>query len=294
MGSNVSGKSSRGSNTKKTYIEDEAEKSQMNAEIFLVEPKDQPVPHFKRLKASRLRDRAQIRKALAQRVRSALWIATTGPATALLFETLPHRPFGDDQRLLRLDVGHPNMQGLLRLHFKHIVSAQDGVTFLPTEELIEVLDSKNRADLLIGGTVIHLRSTVLLYRGNLESLEIPLSWFVARPGCVQPDSHDFSIGDYGQAIRLGQYEASTDAALYEFDEEYRVRAKKRLIAEDSSIGGAIRRLRLQKGLRQSDFPGVTAKEIARIEKGEVKKPHRLTLEKIAKRTGVSVEQLGTF
>jgi DNA-binding Xre family transcriptional regulator len=174
------------------------------------------------------------------------------------------------------------------------VSAQEGVKFLPTEELIEVLGSKNSADLFIGGVIMLSRSTVLLYRGNLESLEIPLSWFVARPGGIEPDPKDFSISDYGQAIRLGHYEASTDAALYEFDEKYRVRTKKRLAAEDSSIGGAIRRLRLQKGLRQSDFPGVTAKEIARIENGKVKKPHRQTLEKIAKRTGVAVEQLITF
>jgi hypothetical protein len=38
-----------------------------------------------------------------------------------------------------------------------------------------------------------------------------------------------------------------------------------------------------KGLRQSDFPGLTAKEIARIERGEVKKPHQRTLKAIAKR-----------
>jgi hypothetical protein len=266
----------------------------MSTEIFFVDPKDQPVPHFQRLKASRLRHQAHIRKAMARHVRSALWIAVTRPAMKLLFETLPYRPLGDDQRLLWLDQENSSMQGLLRLHFRHIASAQEGVKFLPTEELIEVLDSANRADLFIGGVLVSSRSTVLLYRGNLESLEIPLSWFVANPGGVEPDPQDFSIGDYGQVIRLGHYEASTDAVLYEFDEKYRISAKKRLVAEDSSIGGAIRRLRLQKGLRQSDFPDVTAKEIARIENGKVKKPHQSTLEKIAKRTGVSVDQLSSF
>ena len=85
----------------------------------------------------------------------------------------------------------------------------------------------------------------------------------------------------------GDYEAAADAILYEFDEEYRTRAKKRL--RDKSLGGAIRRLRLQKGLRQSDFPGISAKEIARIEKGLVKEPHAATLSIIAERTGVSVD-----
>jgi transcriptional regulator with XRE-family HTH domain len=64
--------------------------------------------------------------------------------------------------------------------------------------------------------------------------------------------------------------------------------------EDQSIGGAIRRLRLQKGLRQSDLQGVTAKEIARIEGGKVRKPHRETLRKIADRTGVPVDQIETY
>jgi transcriptional regulator with XRE-family HTH domain len=82
--------------------------------------------------------------------------------------------------------------------------------------------------------------------------------------------------------------------LYELDEDYRTRARKRRLEQDESIGGSIRRLRLQKGLRQSDFPGVTAKEIARIERGKVKRPHRDTLEKIANRTGVPVDQLESY
>jgi transcriptional regulator with XRE-family HTH domain len=60
------------------------------------------------------------------------------------------------------------------------------------------------------------------------------------------------------------------------------------------IRGALRRLRLQKGPRQSDFPGVTAKEIARIERGELKKPHQHTLAAIAKRTGVSADVISTY
>jgi transcriptional regulator with XRE-family HTH domain len=66
------------------------------------------------------------------------------------------------------------------------------------------------------------------------------------------------------------------------------------VDSDRSLGGALRRLRLQKGLRQSDFPGVTAKEIARIERGEVKKPHQQTLAEIAKRMGVSADEISTY
>jgi hypothetical protein len=58
-------------------------------------------------------------------------------------------------------------------------------------------------------------------------------------------------------VRLDAYEAATDAILYEFDEAYRRRAKRRRLVQDRSLGGALRRLRLQKGLRRADFPGIT-------------------------------------
>jgi len=47
-------------------------------------------------------------------------------------------------------------------------------------------------------------------------------------------------------------------------------------------------------LRQSDFPGITAKEIARIERGEIKKPHQRTLAVIARRLGVPADQIATY
>ena len=42
----------------------------------------------------------------------------------------------------------------------------------------------------------------------------------------------------------------------------RLLAKRR--ADDKTFGACLRRLRLQRGLRQSDFGGVSAKTIARI------------------------------
>ena len=72
------------------------------------------------------------------------------------------------------------------------------------------------------------------------------------------------------------------------------RAKKRQIERDRSFGGALRRLRLQKGLRRTDFPGLTAKEIARIERGEVKKQHQRTLAVLAKRLGVPVDKISRY
>jgi hypothetical protein len=157
-----------------------------------------------------------------------------------------------------------------------------------------VLGAANREDLFVGVAAAPADAAVVLYRGNLEPMIVPLTWFRTRPGGPKPDTADLAITDSGQTVRLGEYEAATDAILYEFDTAYRRRAKKREMERDDSFGGALRRLRLQKGLRRSDFDGITAKEIARIERGEVKRPHPRTVAILAKRLGVPAREIPTY
>jgi hypothetical protein len=267
----------------------------VNAQLLLVEPRGHATGKFQRLKvASRLHAQSDVRAAMLKRSVYSLWIAPSEPAMALLLSTLPRRPISEDRRLLSLERARGEAQNLVHAHFRFVVSAGDGVRLSPIAELIEVLGSDKRADLFIGGVVLAAQSALLLYRGNLEPITVPFNWFASRPGSPDPEVTQFAITDYGQTVRLGDYEAAADAILYEFDEDYRHRAKKRRLEKDESIGGSIRRLRLQKGLRQSDFPGVTAKEIARIEHGKVKKPHRETLQEIADRTGTTLDQLHSF
>jgi len=124
-------------------------------------------------------------------------------------------------------------------------------------------------------------------------LVVPLAWF-SRPGRARPNVEDFEITDFGQTIRFGEFEAATGAVLYEFDPQARRRAKNRTIVEDQTFGGSLRRLRKQRGVRREDFEGISAKEIARLERGEIAKPHEETLRKIAKTLGVRPEELETY
>ena len=98
----------------------------------------------------------------------------------------------------------------------------------------------------------------------------------------------------GQALRFGEYEAATDAILYEFDPAYRRRLNKHRRATDKGLGASLRRLRKQKRQRRDSFGTVTAKTIARIERGEVARPHRKTLEAIASKLGVRVADIETY
>jgi hypothetical protein len=176
--------------------------------------------------------------------------------------------------------------------FRFVVSTDEGIRLLAIDELADVLGAANREDLFVG--IAPADGAIVLYRGSLEPIVVPLSWFRTRPDGPKPETRDLAIADSGQTVRLGEYEAAADAILYEFDEAYRRRAKKREVELDNSFGGAVRRLRLQKGLRRSDFQGITAKEIARIERGEVKKPHPRTVATLAKRLGVPESQLPSY
>jgi len=91
---------------------------------------------------------------------------------------------------------------------------------LQIDELVQVLRSENRSDFVIGGKVLPDRS-LLLYRGNLESIVVPLSWFIHRPGRPEPDPTRLSVTDYGQTVWLGEYPASVDAILMDLDEDYK-------------------------------------------------------------------------
>ena len=99
---------------------------------------------------------------------------------------------------------------------------------------------------------------------------------------------------YWHAIRLGKYEAASDALLYEYDADYRRRKAKERIASEQGLGASIRRLRKQRGLNREDFAPLSSKTIARIEQGKVRSIQGKTQATIAKTLGVGVEELESY
>jgi DNA-binding Xre family transcriptional regulator len=197
-------------------------------------------------------------------------------------------------RLLVLDKPSTARRELLSTLFRVVVAPGDGVRLLSTAEIAEVLATQRPESFFIGGVADPEDKALVLYRGTLERLVVPFSWFHSPPGGTKPKFDDFEVTDGGQTIRLGEYEAAADAILYEFDPEARRRMKDNLIEKDTSFGGSLRRLRLMRHLGRDEFVGVTAKTVARIERGEVGKPRGPTLAKIAKKLGVKPEEIETF
>jgi DNA-binding Xre family transcriptional regulator len=178
--------------------------------------------------------------------------------------------------------------------FHGIVGAVTAYRWLPGEEFLAVITGKDAANRFIGGAADQESETVALLRGNLQTVVVPFSFFEPSGDGVTPDFDALSFTDYGHTVAFGEYEASADAILYETDDDYRRKLNKERKQSERGFGASLRRLRLQRRLKRSDFPGVSSKTIARMERGDVEKPHGKTLETIAQRLGVSPGQIETF
>lgn len=245
--------------------------------------------------ARSLRSAVEVRAAYeetARRRKPVVWIA--GCASQLCPVAEQGGALVPNHRLLLLDEARGAQRDLLHLLFQVVVAPGSGVHLLPLDEVREVMAAPHRADLFVGGLVSACDEMVVLYRGTLEPLAVPFSFFRRRAPDPAPDFARFGVGDYGQTVRFGDYEASADVVLYAHDPAYRRRAKARRIAEDASFGASVRRLRLLKRVARDDFPGLSEKQVARIERGEIRRPHRRTVETIAARLGVDPKEIASY
>lgn len=247
-----------------------------------------PARVFMPLRPRVLGDITQLEAAFAESP-DALWIAFHSRALLRALAALRPRSRAT-AKLLVLD--HYEEGDFFRSNFERVVVAGHG--FLSPEELVEVLAAPNAPDLFIGGRVDVEAGVLLLFRGDLAPLVVPLGNFEPTASGPGPDPCRFEITDHGQTIKLGAYEASAEAVLYEMDPEYRRRIKARRRAEERGFGASLRRLRIQRGLRQSDFPGISEKEIGRIERGEVEEPRSDTRKRLAERLGVRAEEIEEY
>lgn len=245
------------------------------------------------LNAKFLGTATEVRNELTKPDTAALWISYDKTLTRELLRSMSHAgvSFADAVFI------HPlaaESTVTIASYFKHFAFSEDKF-FLEPVELAEALTADNRSDLFIGGLVDDSAETITLWRGNLERLTVPYSAFPKSGDGIKPDFARFKVADYGQTISFGGYEAAADAVLYEHDPDYRRRIKKERQATEQSFGASLRRLRVQRGLSRDDFaPEIASKTVARIESGEVKSVQKKTMEALAKRLGVTPDEIGSF
>ncbi len=221
--------------------------------------------------------------------RSGYWVASSASPTERFG---PRDRLGRDRLLVTAELDTA-LREYLEALFLDVVTGPPA-SFLPLDQLRHVLESDRRQDLAVGVLVNSERQAIVLIRGNFARIVVPWSWFRPTPAGLAPDFGDVEVIDHGLTIRLGRFEAAVEAILYELDRDFRARERQRRIDMDPAFGAALRRLRIQKGVPRSGFPGITAKEIARIERGEVSRPHAATLRAIADRLGVEAADIETF
>jgi hypothetical protein len=249
------------------------------------------------LPALQVSGRRSLVQALDAATPSALWMAAKPGATEeLLHEAIRLPPRRRSRLGGLLTFYKPRAQSIQPLEdlFEPFVWSPGDFRTLPIDELAEVLADKCRGDLFIGGYSDIENQTLTLVRGDLRRLSVPLSMFPPSRIGYYPDPSRLALTDGGNTVRLGDYESASDAILYEADPDYRSRLLARRRAEDQTFGACLRRLRLQRSLRQSDFGDVSAKTIARIERGETEAPHGHTLATIAARVDVEPTDIMSY
>ena len=133
--------------------------------------------------------------------------------------------------------------------------------WLPADELVPALLATNelRSELFVAVATDTGTQTVTLRRADLTAVVVPFSLFHPSGDGHRPDFSRPRVTDYGRTVAFGEYEAAGDAILYETDAEYRKELHAQRRESEQSFGASLRRLRMQRRLTQSVFPGVTAK-----------------------------------
>lgn len=262
-------------------------------QTFLLDKVKSRAKRFAILRPEIISSTTALRASLAQATKNSLWISYERELTETLLRNVSWPARGLGAAILSHALSPAALPALSNCFQRLAYGADDA--FLPPDELAAALQAGNHGDLFIGGAVDAASQTATLWRGNLEPLTVAFGAFEKSGDGTKPDFARFAVADYGHTVRLGRYEAATDAILYEFDPEYRRRLLRQRLQSEQSFGASLRRLRKQRGLRREDFaPAVTAKTIARIEQGRVRRVRPRTVEAVARRLRVKPEEIATY
>lgn len=186
-------------------------------------------------------------------------------------------------------VGSKALGEMFQEVFNKVAVIQD--KYLHTDELVDVLRAENRDELVIGASIDKSLQVITFTKGDLTKLAIPFSFFQNVSSNIKFDS--LELIDYGQTVKFGKIEISFDSILYEYSEEYRKKLIKKRRSENQSFGACLRRYRMLKKMKQTDFKTIGEREIRRIENEQVD-PHMSTKNEILSELGISEKELLTY
>jgi hypothetical protein len=241
------------------------------------------------------RDRFEVEAAMSSPTNKATWISFTRDFTDILLKNaVDSRADLRGSHLITLTPPRPESVPALLGLFHPAFGLVAGFHWLPKDEFVETIVMADATDRFIGGSVDLKAKALTLLRGDITAVVAPFSIFPQSGDGTAPDFTRLKLIDYGRTIALGDYEASADAILYELDPGYRRKLRKHRQQSEKTLGASLMRLRKQRGLKRSDFAPISLKEIARLERNEVGKPHAKTLAILASRLDVRPEEIESF
>jgi hypothetical protein len=239
--------------------------------------------------------RSELEAVAATPAKLTIWISTTRAFTDLLLENAVNaRPDLRGSRLITLTPPRTESVAALLGCFHPVFGLVGGFQWLPNDQMLTVVAREDAANRFIGVSVDPKAKALTLLRGDITTVIAPFSVFAPSGDGTKPDFTRPGLADYGLTITLGDYEASSDVVLYELDPDYRRSLKAQRRQGERTFGASLMRLRKQRRLKRTEFPPISSKEIARLERNEVAKPHARTLDVIATRLGVRAEELASF
>ena len=240
------------------------------------------------------RDRSEVEAAMSSPTKKATWISFTRDFTDILLKEAVDTRRPSRIALNNADTTAPESIPALLGLFHPVFGLVQGFHWLSKNEFVETIVMADVADRFIGGSVDLKSKAMTLLRGDMTAVVAPFSIFPPSGDGTAPDFTRLTLIDFGRTIALGDYEASADAILYELDPDYRRKLRKHQQQSDRTFGASLMRLRKQRRLKRSDFAPISLKEIARLERNEVAKPHAKTLGLLAARLDVRPEEIESY
>ena len=123
---------------------------------------------------------------------------------------------------------------------------------------------------------------------GFRKLRVPVEKLPVLQKLSQAERERFEIDEEGTFLYWpgGDIHLGWEQFAYAMDPAASLKARQQVKAFNQAYGSAIRKLRREKGLRQSDVEGLTARQVGRIESG--RRATLSALQKLAAAHGLSI------
>ena len=138
------------------------------------------------------------------------------------------------------------------------------------KRVIEAWRNGAQNELIAFASVIDDSKNLLMINCSMERFEVPIAAFSALEGASKDELNNLIIDDDGSYVYWPKIDVhlNLDSIRYVIDPQWRTRKDIESFKAYENFGHAVAELRKEKGLRQSDIPDLSSRQVRRIEQGQ--------------------------